>query len=177
MTSTINLSSGERVTIESITSKDYVIISGITKRNFLYAPNFNELSVEDKLGHIKPNSASGIRELCEDKDNICSLAAKTKGGNIAGYVVARKEGRIVAKIARIHVDSEYVGQGVGRLLLERFEQTARQIGYIVMNVLALGKSSGWFERRGYRIKDNAENASGGSASENSAHCKFMTKVL
>ncbi|MDA8236033.1 MAG: N-acetyltransferase [Clostridia bacterium] len=82
------------------------------------------------------------------------------------FTVAEDEGRLVAagalhilwedlaEVRALAVAPEYVGQGVGRVLVERFAQEARDLG--MPKVFTLTYQPGFFEKCGFTTVDKED---------------------
>lgn len=142
---------GELLLLRNARPADYVGMSDVATTNFREAPNYaylrkpeNHLLLEK---YIAANTLSGIADLCSKETNILNLVVED-GRQIFGFRIVRKNG-LIADGRRMHASLHQTNRGIGKILLSRSEQIAKQAGCETMEVHATGESYSWFERHGF----------------------------
>ncbi|MDR0957180.1 MAG: GNAT family N-acetyltransferase [Candidatus Nomurabacteria bacterium] len=157
-----------KTTIEQPKESDYSEISEMLFDNFDYAQNYAGLTDVQRNTYKAANTAEGVRETCQNPDNIDSFVVKVVNEEgqevVAGYAVVRGEGPATsvetAEIRRFHVGRKMARKGIGQYLLNAAEQSARNVGAQYVEVLSSGESNTWFEKNGYICVETAKTRRG-----------------
>lgn len=143
---------GNKVCLRRALLTDATDISRLTTDNFMHAPNYQQLTQEQRVAYIYANNLSGIEHLL-GKGVVDSLVARdTESGVLLGYCIGRQDypDDNCFHLRRMHVLHSIQRQtGLGSTLLERAEERALEKGCSVVDLQASGSSHSWFERRGY----------------------------
>ncbi|MEK6847297.1 MAG: GNAT family N-acetyltransferase [Nanoarchaeota archaeon] len=124
--------------------KDTEQIASLIKTTFLKY-NGSEGGRESVEKYVDRHSRERLPELTDmlKKDDIL-FVAEDHGGVVG--IVRGNENRVF----QLFVDGKYHGQGLGRMLMERFEQIARRMGSKLINLRSSLYAVPFYEHLGYK---------------------------
>jgi N-acetylglutamate synthase-like GNAT family acetyltransferase len=92
----------------------------------------------------------------DDLPGLRSFFVALVGGRIIGCCALQVYSRRLAEVRSLAVHPDFVGQGIGRRLVERCQQRAR--GRRVKQILTVSSASGFFEQLGFSTILRERNA-------------------
>ena len=123
------------------------ITSPTTKEQFkaYYALRYKVLS--EPGGHPKGTEKDDYEPISEH------FMAVNEGGEVVGAVKLYEKSPGVGHFSHLAVAPDYQQKGIGRMLMERVEQRAREKGYKLLGAMCRVNSTAYFEKFGYHIAE------------------------
>ncbi len=79
------------------------------------------------------------------------MAVDQESGNVVGVVKLFEKADQVGWFSHLAVDPHFQRKGIGLMLMEEVEKTARADGYKVLGCLSRLNTTSYFEKRGFKI--------------------------
>jgi N-acetylglutamate synthase-like GNAT family acetyltransferase len=85
------------------------------------------------------------------------MAVDDSTNEIVGVVKLFEKEPGVGQFSHLAIHHDYQRQGIGKILMEAVEELARQKGYKILGAMSRLTTTGYFEKKGYRIKGLPSN--------------------